>query len=85
MECAAPTLDDLLRAAVLATRDGSLHSATRGTFRELRGATLRLTNPRARVSWTDMKGTIFSALGELLWYLSGREDVEFIQYYVNAS
>ena len=84
MECAAQTLDDLLRAAVLATREGSIHSATRGTFRELRGATLRLTNPRARVSWTDMKGTIFSALGELLWYLSGREDVEFIQYYVNA-
>jgi thymidylate synthase len=29
-----------------------------------------------------VKGTVFSCLGELLWYLSGAEDLSFIRYYV---
>jgi thymidylate synthase len=85
MEYESSTLDDLLRDAVATvTRLGDVSTATRGSFRELRGSTLRLKNPRCRISWSDMRGTLFSAVGELLWYLSGRDDVEFIAYYVTA-
>lgn len=44
---------------------------------------LELTNPRARLSQTEMKGTLFSCLGELLWYLSESNDVAPIKYYLN--
>src|SRR5690606_24136569 len=48
------------------------------------GASLELRKPRARLSASDTKGKAFSALGELLWYLSGSESVDFITNYVDA-
>jgi thymidylate synthase len=56
--------------------------ASRGGFSELLGCTLHLTDPRARLSRTEEKGKIFSALGELMWYLSGHTRLDFIDYYV---
>jgi len=83
MELESSTIDDLLRKAIDAiTENGSLHTATRGEFLEARGITLRLNNPRCRISWSDTRGTVFSAVGELLWYLSGRDDANFISYYI---
>lgn len=49
---------------------------------EIIGATLKLKNPRARLSISETRGRPFSALGELLWYLSGKNDLEFIQYFI---
>src|SRR5262245_51702905 len=49
---------------------------------EITGALLRLRNPRARLSRSQSKGKMFSAIGELLWYLAGENDVHFISYYI---
>lgn len=83
MYVTADTLDDLLHkvlARLLKSRDRI--KPTKGDAVEVRGALLKLSNPRARLSSTETKGTIFSCLGELLWYLSGRNDLESIQYYL---
>jgi len=55
---------------------------SRGISSEQIGALLVLKNPRARLSRTETKGKPFSALGELLWYLAGSNDLNFIKYYI---
>jgi thymidylate synthase len=62
---------------------GHPHAGSRGETLELLGVTLRITNPRARISRSENRGKPFSALGELLWYLSGRDKLEFIKPYVS--
>lgn len=83
MEVTSDTLDGLLRT-VLASLLGQeeLVKAHRGNFKELFGACLHLTNPMARLSRSESKGKIYSALGEFLWYLSGDTRLDFIDYYV---
>lgn len=79
----ADTLDDLMAEVfqpLLAETE--LHQASRGRFTELFGALLVLKNPRARLSRSESRGKIFSALGELFWYLSKTNSYEFIQYYI---
>jgi thymidylate synthase len=61
---------------------GSKISPTRGSARELTGVRLEITNPRARLSRTETRGKPFSCLGELCWYLSARDDLQFIEYYI---
>jgi len=56
--------------------------ATRGDFTELFGVTLHLANPLARLSRSEGKSKVFSALGEFLWYLSGETKLDFIDFYV---
>lgn len=83
MHIEADTLDDLMRSVLerlLLSTDKVV--ATRGTFTELFGVVLHLSNPRARLSRSEMRGKVFSALGEWLWYLSGANDLAFIDYYV---
>lgn len=46
------------------------------------GYCLHLKNPRARLSRSEGKGKVFSALGELFWYLSGDTRLDFINYYI---
>lgn len=55
---------------------------TKGRAREIRGITLELTNPLARLSRSESRGRLFSCLGELCWYLSGSEMVEPVSYYI---
>jgi len=43
---------------------------------------LELKNPLARLSRTETKGTVFSCLGETLWYLARSNDLKFIKYYI---
>src|SRR4051794_30649924 len=75
------SLDDLLRAAIEAVLEsGEAVLPTKGPNRELRGVTLQLTNPRARLSRSESRGKVFSALGELLWYLSGSNATDQIAY-----
>jgi thymidylate synthase len=77
------SLDDLLRAAIEAVLEsGEAVLPTKGPNRELRGVTLQLTNPRARLSRSESRGKVFSALGELLWYLSGSNATDQIAYYI---
>lgn len=77
------SLDDLLRAAIEAVLEqGEAVSPTKGPNRELRGVTLQLTNPRARLSRSESRGKVFSALGELIWYLSGSNATDQIAHYI---
>lgn len=79
------TFDDLLRV-VFATilRHGIQVEPvpSKGPNKELLGVVLELTQPLARVSRTESRGRIFSALGELFWYLSGSNELSFIKYYI---
>lgn len=77
------TLDDAMHEILrrlLAEKE--IITASRGDFKEFFGAFLHLRNPRARLSRSEGKGKIFSALGEFLWYLSGDTKLDFIDYYV---
>lgn len=77
------TIDDLMRAAVGAIVADGIHiSPSKGNCRELAAVSFTLTNPRARVSRSESRGRIFSALGELCWYLSGSGRTEDIAYYI---
>lgn len=78
------SLDDVLidlYKALLAT-DGRNEGGTRGPSKELLGVTLRIGNPRARLSRSEDRGKPFSAVGELLWYLSGSDRLDFIEPYI---
>jgi thymidylate synthase len=82
MVISADRLDDLLAKVFKAIlKRGRAVGATRGPNRELFGVLLHLTDPRARISRTEIKGTLFSGLGELLWYLAGSDALDFICYY----
>src|ERR1017187_347107 len=84
MYFSAKTVDDLLLAAFRKLlRTKSKLKASRGSMTELTGVLLELTNPRARLSRTETKGRLFSCLGELLWYLAGTNDLNFIHHYLS--
>lgn len=79
----ADTLDDLLHQVLVELLQIEMCvEASRGKMAEIFGAILILQNPRARLSRSENKGKLFSALGEFLWYLSGSNDLDFIEYYV---
>ena len=83
MEIEGESLDGLLVDLYSAlTTYGILNEGSRGHTIELLGVTLRLTKPRARLSRSEGRGKPFSALGELLWYLSGSDALSFIEPYV---
>lgn len=83
MRFSGPTLDDLCRA-FLPKLLGAPWVATSRKKRatELTGVLLELRHPRARLSRTETRGKPFSCLGELLWYLSRGNDLDFIEYYI---
>lgn len=79
----AQSTDDLLRKVygdLLKVK--SRVNPTKGENRERIGVILELSDPRSRLSRAETRDTLFSALGELLWYLSKSDDVEFIKYYI---
>lgn len=83
MYITAPTLDDLLRRIYDKLLKSKNHiTPTKGPATELTGVLLNISDPRARLSRTEKKGTVFSCLGELLWYLAGTNSVSFISYYL---
>lgn len=88
MRRVADTLDDLCRKLlphllVGADETQSSRSEELGAAHERRGVLLELRNPRARLSRTETRGRPFSSLGELLWYLSRDNRLDFIEYYIN--
>ncbi len=83
MEIREKSLDDLMNNIFGKLINLPCKIETRkGTSSELSGVLLCLTNPRARLSRTETKGKTFSAIGELLWYLSGSNKLDFIKYYL---
>ncbi|MDH7641132.1 thymidylate synthase [Sphingomonas oryzagri] len=83
MELTKDSLDDLLHhlyEALIA--DGSENRSNQGDSIELLGVTLRLTKPRSRLSRSATRSRPLSALGELLWYLAGSDEVAFMKPYI---
>lgn len=79
----ADCLDDLLRDAIEALlAEGREVTARRGSCKELIGVMLHLRDPQARLSRTETRGRLFSAIGEFCWYMSGRGDLASIEYYL---
>lgn len=77
------TLDGLLREVFeTPLAEEQLVTASRGDFKEVFGGCLHLTNSLARLSRTESKGKVYSALGEFLWYISKETRLDFIDYYV---
>ncbi len=77
------TLDDLLRKILKLLLDkGKPVKSTKGSNKEYIGILLELENPLARLSRSESKGTLFSCLGELFWYMSKSDDASFIDYYI---
>lgn len=83
MEVEEDTLDDLLHCVferVLRSKVRTLSS--KGNARELIAVLLTLKNPRARFSSTEKRATLLSCLGETLWYFSGSNRLDVIEYYI---
>ena len=83
MEFAEDSLDAVLFKLYRALEvNGQQNVGSRGNTRELISVTLNIKKPRARLSISENRGKPFSALGELLWYLSGSNTLKFIEPYV---
>lgn len=80
-EASADDLLNIVFTELLQT--GERTTPTKGAALDLFGARLELTDPRARLSRSERRGRVFSALGELCWYLAGTNDVEHIKYYLS--
>lgn len=72
------------RAFTAILERGHLIKPGKGSAKELNGVLLDLSNPLARLSSTEMRGKIFSALGELCWYLAKSDDLSFMTYYISG-
>lgn len=75
--------DDVMRnllVKLLATSNKNIPS--RGGTSEILGTCIEIQHPRSRISRTETRGKPFSCLGELLWYLSGGDGLDFIKYYI---
>lgn len=55
---------------------------SKGAATEITGILLKIANPRARLSRTETRSTLFTCLGEFMWYLAGSNNLEFIAYYI---
>lgn len=81
----ADTLDDLLiKIFKDLINEQEIFKSSRGEFTEVFGSMITLNNPLARLSRSESKGKVFSALGELFWYLSRTNNLEFIKHYISG-
>lgn len=76
-------LDEILRKLynTLSESTDTFH-ASKGNGQDLLGAKVLLRDPRARISATETRGKLISALAEFCWYMSGSADLEFIRFYM---
>lgn len=78
------SIDDLLaKIYKKIQKNGKRVDATRGANVEILGVNICLKNPRSRLSRSLSKGKVFSAVGELLWYLAGDNSLDFICHYLS--
>jgi thymidylate synthase len=77
------TVDDVMHVVVSKLlKSKNRIEASKGSNTEVTGVLIKIAKPRARLSRTEMKGTLFSCLGELLWYLAKSNNLGFINYYL---
>jgi len=84
MRISVETLDDALLTLYgeLLSRTSNV-VASRGTNTEILGVLIEIDKPRARLSRSQTRGRLFSSLGELLWYLTGDNRLDFIEPYIS--
>ncbi|MEG9525117.1 MAG: thymidylate synthase [Hyphomicrobiales bacterium] len=83
MEISGEGLDEvLIELYEKLLESGDTNVGSRGSTVEMLGVSVRVAKPRARLSRSESRGKPFSALGELLWYLSGSDKLDFIRPYV---
>lgn len=80
------TIDDLLKQSVewILKKPGQKITSKKGDNFDIAGVYLKLTNPLARLSSSLNKGTVFSTIGELMWYLKGSNELKFIKHYIDV-
>lgn len=82
----ADNIDDLMHAVLTRLLSGSRSNyrvnSKKGPSTEIFGALLQLNNPRARLGRSVTRARVYSAIGELLWYVSGSNSLDQIQYYI---
>jgi len=83
MRFAVETLDDALLQLYreLLSRASNV-AATRGDNTEILGVLIEIEKPRARLSRSETRGRMFSSLGELLWYLTRDNRLDFVEPYI---
>lgn len=64
-------------------REGNVASS-RGNNTEIVGILIEMEKARARLSSSETRGRLYSSLGELLWYLTGDNKLDFIERYIPA-
>lgn len=83
----ADNIDDLMRAVftrlLSGNRENNRVKSKKGDSTEVFGALLQLRNPRARLGRSIVRSKVYSAIGELVWYLSGSDTLEQIKYYID--
>jgi len=83
MHISRETLDDVLLELYPALLSSADHvAASRGGNTEILGVQVEIKHPRARLSRSETRGKPFSSLGELLWYLTRDNQLDFIERYV---
>ncbi|MGX9714619.1 thymidylate synthase [Janthinobacterium lividum] len=79
----ANSLDDLLMQVYKRLLKGRTRiNPTKGAAVEMSGVLLKIANPRARLSRAETRSTLFTCLGEFMWYLAGSNRLDFIKYYI---
>jgi thymidylate synthase len=83
MEIVSETLDDaLLKLYPRLLAGKSEVAASRGKNTEVLGVLIEIEQARARLSRSETRGRSFSSLGELLWYLTRDNRLDFIEPYI---
>jgi thymidylate synthase len=83
MFISADSIDDALGGLLRRLlKSGRPTLSGKGRAKEFTGVQVRLSNPRARFSRTERRANLFSSLGETLWYLSGSDRLNYIEYYI---
>lgn len=78
------SLDDLLHGVYSSLLEKTTKiQASKGKVAEELGSLLQLTNPRARLSLSEIRLRPSSALAEFIWYLAGSDDPQFIGQYIS--
>ena len=77
-------LDEILRKLYdnLFKSTDTFH-ASKGKGQDLLAPKIVLKVPRARISATESRGRLISALAEFCWYMSGSADLGFIRFYIS--
>lgn len=77
------SLDDIMHAVFTELLNRPFENQNkRGKSSEIIGISFTLIDPRARLSRSEIKSKAYSALGELLWYLAGSNNLKFIEHYI---